>query len=46
MSWAATRAKRVTDVFYVTDSGRKVRGPVRRTQIRDALLQVLERSGA
>jgi [protein-PII] uridylyltransferase len=46
MSWASTRAQRVMDVFYVTDEGHKVRGPARRSQIRELLLKVLERPEA
>ena len=46
MSWASTRAQQVTDVFYVTDSGGKVRGSARRDQIREDLLRVLGRSEA
>ena len=41
MSRASTRANRVRDSFYVTDSGEKI-SPARRDEIRDALLGVIQ----
>ncbi|MEE8558957.1 MAG: [protein-PII] uridylyltransferase, partial [Myxococcota bacterium] len=46
MSRAATRAQRITDAFYVRDSGHKILDPVRQEQILQALLGAIEAAPA